>query len=126
MDEESHWNAMRARGWETLNIHIDPSATMMRARGQRQGNRVQKANNDVMTGVHSIRNALATKRLRIARRCVRLLREMGSLLIDEKTGQPKKGASPDHACDALRYIMVELNPARFSRITSQRGYNLGN
>ena len=124
MDEEAHWNAIALQGWETLNIQLDPSATMMRARGQKLGSRVSKANNDVMIGVHAVRNALATKRLRIARRCRNLLREMGSLLIDEKTGQPKKGAKPDHACDALRYIMVELNPARFSRVTSKRGYNL--
>lgn len=89
-------------------VIIDPSALSFRVVLKRLGYRVREADNDVLNGIRDVAMLFKSGRLKINKRCVRLIDELGVYLWDEKAAergveQPLK--ENDHACDALRYFV---------------------
>jgi hypothetical protein len=87
--------------------------------------RVQKADNDVMAGIMAVRSRLLTGRLKVvAGRCPNLLAEAGLYRYDPEEGSERPLKEHDHAMDALRYLVSELDArwlARYRRTGAASG-----
>ena len=99
---------------------VDPSAAGLRASMRNVGLDAIHANNTVFTGIQAVARRLSfdkskKQRMVIHRRCSNLIREFGSYeWAANRDGtmkdQPKK--EHDHALDALRYAVVEIDGLR--------------
>lgn len=77
---------------------------------KRQGYRVRTTRSTIREGIERLRRRLDRNTLRIAPRCVKLIEALQSYHFDaDRPGhdEPVKDG-PDHACDALRYMTVNL------------------
>lgn len=106
----SHAMAIRARG-EWIEGVIDPAAN---GRSQKDGSRlidayqslglkITPADHAVEAGLQTVWTLLISGRLKIGENCRNLLREFRGYCRDEE-GKIVKGH--DHACDALRYLVM--------------------
>ena len=113
---------------------VDPAAATLRAAMRHADLDVMPANNAVFSGIQTVAGRLSSDpsgkpRLVIHRRCTNLLREFGSYeWMSKQDGtlkdQPKK--EHDHALDALRYSVVEIDGLRSTpsiRIVDGDGLN---
>jgi phage terminase large subunit len=69
------------------------------------------AKNDVISGIRKVSSLLAKNKIKINRRCVGLIEELGLYAWDEKAarnGEEKPIKEHDHALDALRYYVNSL------------------
>lgn len=79
---------------------------------QRNGVRLQPANNDRVPGWSQLHNKLAldpvTGRpgLVVTENCVNLIRELQAAVVDEQRPEDVDTESSDHALDALRYLLM--------------------
>ena len=92
----------------------DPSGSAMAAECTNKFMMYQLANNDIDEGIRAVNEALASGKLTISPDCVNLLRELSAYEWNPLTGKPRK--VNDHACDALRYLVMEvinLTPVKF-------------
>ena len=94
--------------WGTGRVYCDPSAPASIEKMRREGIQAEKANNDVLGGIRQVRTLLDSGKLLISSHCQNLINEFRSYVWDnnEKKEQPVK--LNDHACDALRYVSLEL------------------
>lgn len=79
-----------------------------------------KAKKDVMAGIQKVKARLMVQadgrpRLFIHERCVNLLREIGQYRWKDDKEEPVK--ENDHAMDALRYMVMQLDPTTTARVT---------
>ncbi|MEX2216641.1 MAG: hypothetical protein WD768_21185 [Phycisphaeraceae bacterium] len=107
------------RGWpRPVWIGVDPSgASCNRQTGKsdidlvrKRGYRVRAVGSRISVGIEMIRRRLDRGTLRIDPRCKRLIESLENYRFDPDKPQevnPKK-EGPDHACDALRYLIVNL------------------
>jgi hypothetical protein len=119
-----HAAAIRAKG-DWIAGAIDPASS---ASSQKDGEklieqytelglRLTPADNAVTAGTTMVYNLLSTGQLKIARRCIQLLKQMKMYRRDERGRIVKKN---DHGPDALRYACMtgpairRLKPARVS------------
>lgn len=94
-------------------VYVDPSAAGYISDLERDGYPVIRANNNVMEGIGRVTTALA-EGLTVDPSCVNLIAELESYAYPEgaRSGDDKPVKSNDHACDALRYlVMGEAEPA---------------
>jgi phage terminase large subunit-like protein len=106
--ENSH--AIRGRG-EWIQGVIDPAAAgasqldgkSLLAEYRGLGLKLAFADNAVEAGILRVWTALSSGRLKIFTNCVNLLRELRGYIRDEKGRVVKEN---DHACDALRYLVM--------------------
>ena len=95
---------------------VDPSAASFKTELVRRGFQVKNAVNDVEPGIRRTSSALKVGLYKIHERCVNTLREMPSYAWNEK--KLDKGADDepikknDHTCDAVRYCVFTMMPAR--------------
>lgn len=72
--------------------------------------RIRRADNPVLEGIQMVSSALDADKIRIHRRCKHLIDELQGYVWDEKAqerGEDKPVKQNDHACDALRYALME-------------------
>lgn len=99
-----------------LRIIIDPSAasfiTLMRKTGEYT---VQKANNDVLNGIHETASCMRTGKIKISPSCKNTIAELQGYVWDDtkETDTPLKVR--DHAMDAMRYMVHTMRIAKISQ-----------
>jgi PBSX family phage terminase large subunit len=94
---------------------VDPSAASLKAEMAMQGVwNSENADNEVIDGIRTVSSLLAKKKIRIHKRCVKLLTELQTYAWDTKAqarGEDKPLKQHDHAPDALRYFCQTKVPA---------------
>jgi PBSX family phage terminase large subunit len=93
---------------------VDPSAASFKAEMDQQGIWQIDAVNDVLDGIRTVSTLLARKKIRIHKRCVKLIAELQTYAWDAraaKLGEDKPMKTHDHAPDALRYFCQTKVPA---------------
>ena len=88
-------------------VLVDPSAASFLETLRREGWRVKKAENEVLSGIRVTAEMLRSGRLVICRECRDCLRELGLYRWDGRGGQDRVRKEHDHAMDELRYFAVE-------------------
>ena len=90
-------------------VIADPSAASFAEVLRRRGHRVQKARNDVLSGIRLTADALKKGRVVICRGCEDCLREMELYVWEEKGhGQDRVRKENDHAMDDMRYFVATV------------------
>lgn len=114
-DEITRWLAQYDIPYP-LRIIIDPSAasfiTLMRKTGEYT---VQKANNDVLNGIHETATCMRTGKIKISPSCKNTVAELQGYVWDDtkETDTPLKVR--DHAMDAMRYMVHTMRIAKISQ-----------
>ena len=90
-------------------VIVDPSAASFLELLRRRGWRVQKANNDVLSGIRLTSDCLKTGKIVIGPGCTDCLREMEEYVWDLKDGSKDKVRKEhDHAMDDMRYFVSKV------------------
>ena len=109
-DEEYVADFQNFTAGKTLEkVVADPSAASFIQALSRGGYSVEKADNDVLSGIRVTADMLKKRRIVICENCPDCLREIGLYCWDEKSGgrdAPKK--ENDHAMDDMRYFAMSL------------------
>lgn len=106
----------------TKDIIVDPSAASFITKLRRDNWRVTKANNDVLDGIRETQSAMNLGKIRFTPDLPNLFKEFASYIWDDKAsqrGEDKVVKEHDHACDALRYFVMN-QIARNSQATVVR------
>ena len=108
MTDEEYAGALAelAGGKVITAVIVDPSAASFIELLRRKGWRVQKANNDVLSGIRQTADCLKTGKIVICEGCNDILREMDEYVWDLRGGigdRVKK--EHDHAMDDMRYFV---------------------
>lgn len=95
-------------------VIVDPSAASFIELLRRRGWKVQKADNDVLSGIRRTSDLLKSGRIVICDTCVDCLREMEQYVWDTKAGRDAVRKEHDHAMDDMRYfastVLAERRP----------------
>ncbi|MGG0718691.1 PBSX family phage terminase large subunit [Robertmurraya massiliosenegalensis] len=89
-------------------VIVDPSAASFIALLKKNGLKVIKAKNDVITGIRNVANALTNKLIKYNDCCKETFREYSSYIWDEKAadrGEDKPVKQNDHQMDGDRYFV---------------------
>lgn len=92
-------------------VVIDPSAASFRALLASSGHWARDANNEVLEGIRTVSSVLARRRIRIHTSCRMLYDELSNYSWDTRAaarGEERPLKVRDHACDALRYMVMEI------------------
>lgn len=78
---------------------------------------VSKGKGSVENGINLVRQMFITRKLHINKKCVNLIAELESYSHDEDNPDKNESEKPikknDHACDALRYLVMRLLPIAY-------------
>ena len=129
MAEQEGWPAASGLAW----VGVDPAGHQRNAHSgstdiawlREAGYRVRAGGSRIDDGIELVRRHLDRQTLSVHPRCQRLIESLQSYRFDEATdgrARPLKNG-PDHACDALRYLLINL--ARSSGPTVSRSYLAG-
>jgi hypothetical protein len=116
--EENLAMLKRQRGWAVAWVGVDPAGGQRNAQTgrtdievlRRAGYRVRDRRSPLVDGIERIRRRLDRGTLRIHARCSQLIAAMQTYHFDADRPEdptPVKDG-PDHVCDALRYLVVNL------------------
>ena len=108
MTDEEYAAALDAMagGRNITAVIVDPSAASFIEVLRRKGWRVQKANNDVLSGIRLTSDALKSGKIVICEGCDDCLREMEEYVWDLRSGSKDKVRKEhDHAMDDMRYFV---------------------
>ena len=94
-----------AGGREIRAVIVDPSAASFMEVLRRQGWRVKKAKNDVLSGIRLTSDCLKTGRVVICEGCADCLREMEEYVWEPNGRGDRVRKAHDHAMDDLRYFV---------------------
>lgn len=98
-----------ARGREITAVIVDPSAASFLELLRQQGWRVQKANNDVLSGIRLTSDCLKSGKIVICQGCEDCLREMECYVWDLREGRGDRVRKEhDHAMDDMRYFTATV------------------
>ena len=98
-----------AAGRPIRAVIVDPSAASFLELLRREGWNVQKADNDVLSGIRKTAELLKSGRIRICNTCADLLREMELYVWAEKDGgRDTVRKEFDHAMDDMRYFAATV------------------
>ena len=89
-------------------VIVDPSAASFIEVLRRKGWRVQKAQNDVISGIRMTSDCLKNGRIVICEGCSDCLREMDEYVWDLSSGQDRVRKEHDHAMDDMRYFVATV------------------
>ena len=95
-----------AGGRTVREVIVDPSAASFLEVLRRDGWRVKKADNDVLSGIRKTADALKSGRIVICDRCTDCLREMDLYVWDPTAGGERVVKKNDHAMDDMRYFVT--------------------
>ena len=107
MTDEEYANALEklAGGRLVTAVIVDPSAASFMEVLRRRGHRVQKAKNDVLSGIRLTADHLKRGSVVICHGCEDCLREMDSYVWELQDGQDRVKKEHDHAMDDMRYFV---------------------
>ena len=111
MTDAEYANALRklAAGRSVDTVVVDPSAASFIALLRREGWRVRKADNDVLSGIRKTSNLLKSGAIVICSNCLDCLRETEEYVWDiGAVGQDKVKKEHDHAMDDMRYFVTTV------------------
>ena len=98
-----------AGGREITAVIVDPSAASFLELLRQQGWRVQKANNDVLSGIRLTSDCLKSGKIVICQGCEDCLREMECYVWDLREGRGDRVRKEhDHAMDDMRYFTATV------------------
>ena len=87
-------------------VIVDPSAASFIEVLRRRGWHVEKASNDVISGIRLTSDALKTGKIRICQGCSDCIREMDAYVWDlSSPGHDRVKKEHDHAMDDMRYFV---------------------
>ena len=95
-----------AGGRTIKEVIVDPSAASFIEVLRREGWKVRKADNDVISGIRRTADALKEGRIVICERCTDCLREMDLYVWDLESGGDRVVKKNDHAMDDMRYFVT--------------------
>jgi len=101
-------------------VYCDPSAKDLIVQTKLLGVPIEKADNDVESGIGKINSLLQKDRLKVDRHCYHLIREFPAYhrkkdrLNNNPTEEPVK--QDDHSLDALRYALTNFKTFGYRRI----------
>ena len=95
-----------AGGRTIREVIVDPSAASFIEVLRRNGWKVRKADNDVISGIRRTADALKEGRIVICDRCTDCLREMDLYVWDLEAGGDRVVKKNDHAMDDMRYFVT--------------------
>ena len=95
-----------AGGRTIKEVIVDPSAASFIEVLRREGWKVRKADNDVISGIRKTADALKEGRIVICERCTDCLREMDLYVWDLEAGGDRVVKKNDHAMDDMRYFVT--------------------
>ena len=105
-------------------VIVDPSAASFIEVLRRKGWRVQKADNDVLSGIRLTSDALKEGRIAICEGCADCIREMDEYVWDLSSGaKDRVKKEHDHAMDDMRYFVATVlgkREAGFAACTVER------
>ena len=111
MTDEEYAQAMEnlAGGRPITAVIVDPSAASFIEVLRRKGWRVQKADNDVLSGIRLTSDCLKTGRIVLCEGCSDCLREMEEYVWDLSSGSKDRVKKEhDHAMDDMRYFVATV------------------
>lgn len=114
--------AKLADGRKIERIIVDPSAASFIELLKREGWTVQKADNDVLSGIRTTAELLKEGKLVICEECRDLLREFGLYRWDERFGDDRVRKEHDHAMDDMRYFAVQVAKERRKKSGGMAGF----
>ena len=126
MTDEEYAQAMEnlAGGRHISAVIVDPSAASFIEVLRRKGWRVQKADNDVLSGIRLTSDCLKTGRIVLCEGCSDCLREMEEYVWDLSSGSKDRVKKEhDHAMDDMRYFVATVLKERqttFAACTVER------
>lgn len=96
--------------YREIPIIVDPAANSFKLQLRRYHMKTKNANNDVLDGIRTVATLFSQGKLYISKECTNLIQELHTYSWDSKKQQlgidsPSK--VNDHACDALRYLVME-------------------
>ena len=103
---EDLWKLLDGR--KPTVVIVDPSAASFIEALRRTGLRVQRADNDVLSGIRLTAGMLKEKRIVLCSNCVDCLREMELYCWDGREGRDAPRKEHDHAMDEMRYFAAYL------------------
>lgn len=109
--DEEHYNALEnlSEGKNISRVIIDPSASSFIECIKRHGKfRTVKANNDVVSGIRRVGNALKENKIKFHESCVDIIREFTLYRWNEKAGEDVPIKENDHAMDDMRYFVSDM------------------
>ena len=111
-----------AGGRTIREVIVDPSAASFMEVLRRNGWKVRKADNDVISGIRKTADALKEGRIVICERCTDCLREMDLYVWDLEAGGDRVVKKNDHAMDDMRYFVtgVLMGSAGFAACVPER------
>lgn len=111
-----------AGGRTIKEVIVDPSAASFMEVLRREGWKVRKADNDVISGIRKTADALKEGRIVICERCTDCLREMDLYVWDLEAGGDRVVKKNDHAMDDMRYFVtgVLMGSAGFAACVPER------
>ena len=109
-DEEYAGELARLAGDRPITaVVLDPSAASFSTTLQRKGWRVQKADNQVLSGIRLTAQLLKTGKIVICKGCGDAIREFGLYRWEEQgDGQDRVKKEHDHAMDEIRYFAATV------------------
>lgn len=96
------------QGRPVQKVVVDPSAASFIEALRREGWRVEKARNDVLSGIRTTAEYLKNGKIVICQGCEDILREFGRYCWDTEDGCDRVRKEFDHAMDDMRYFAVSL------------------
>ena len=107
--DQEYADALRtlAAGRRVECVVVDPSAASFIELLRREGWRVRRARNEVLSGIRLTAGLLRTGRLVICRECSDCLREIELYVWDERGGESVRKEN-DHAMDDMRYFAATI------------------
>jgi hypothetical protein len=111
MTDGEYAEALRilAGGREITAVIVDPSAASFLETLRRQGWRVRKARNDVISGIRLTADLLKAGKIVICEGCGDCLREMDAYVWDLSAGtKDRVKKENDHAMDDMRYFVATV------------------
>ena len=127
MTDEEYAGALKELAGErqVAAVIVDPSAASFIELLRRKGWRVQKADNDVLSGIRLTSDALKEGRIVICEGCADCIREMDEYVWDLSSGtRDRVKKEHDHAMDDMRYFVATVLGRReegFAAMAVKRG-----
>ena len=97
-----------AGGRPVQKVIVDPSAASFIQALRQEGWNVEKAKNDVLSGIRITAELLKSRKIVICQGCDDILREFELYRWDERTGHEQVRKEFDHAMDDMRYFAASL------------------
>jgi phage terminase large subunit len=105
---------------QVTNVYADPAEPDRIEECRRAGVPIYEANNDVITGINKVSQAIYEKRFKVFNTCPELIDEMsmyhyleqGPTLEGKRDPKEQPEKFNDHLCDALRYPIASYAPMR--------------